>query len=80
MPWTPISATVLSRVGFGRVASRFFSVSLKVLSQGNLCRRSLQGLRSATTAGLRTQHVVLGFCLLEPANFRITNLNLITYY
>jgi hypothetical protein len=32
----------------GVVASRFFSVSLKVLSQGNLRRRSLQGPRSAT--------------------------------
>jgi len=42
---------LLSRVGFGRVASRFFSGSLKVLSQGNLRRRSLQGPRSATTAG-----------------------------
>jgi len=35
--------------GCGIVASRSFSVSLKVLSQGNLRRRSLQGQWSATT-------------------------------
>jgi len=56
-------ATVLSVVGFGRVASRFLSGSLKVLSHGNLRRRSLQVPRSATTAGLRTRNLVLGFCL-----------------
>ena len=38
--------------GCGIVASRSFSVSLKVLSQGNLRRRSLQGPRSATTGWL----------------------------
>jgi len=43
------SATVRFPRGCGIVASRFFSVSLIVLSQGNLRRRSLQGPRSATT-------------------------------
>jgi hypothetical protein len=42
-------ATVPFPCGFGLVGSRFFSVGLKVLLQGNLRRRSLQGPRSATT-------------------------------
>jgi hypothetical protein len=42
--------------GFGLIASRFFSVSLKVLSQGNLRRWSLQGPRSATTGWLTDEH------------------------
>ena len=42
-------ATVPFPCGYGIVASRFFSVRLKVLSQGNLRRRSVQGPRSATT-------------------------------
>jgi hypothetical protein len=45
-------ATVPFPRGFGLVASRFFSVSQRVLSQDNLCRRSLQGPRSATTGSL----------------------------
>ena len=42
-------ATILFSCGLGRVVSRFFSVNLKVLSQGNLRGRSLQGPRSAMT-------------------------------
>jgi len=39
---------------FGLVASRFISASLKVFSQGNLRRRSLQGPQSATTGDTHT--------------------------
>jgi len=42
-------ANVLFACGLGRVASYFFSVNLKVLSQGNLRVRSLRGPRLATT-------------------------------
>jgi hypothetical protein len=39
-----------------------FSVSLKVLSQGNLRRRSLKGSRSATTGWLTYTTLNSGFC------------------
>ena len=42
-------ATVLFPCGLGNVVFRFFSVYLKVLSQGTRRGRSLQGPRSATT-------------------------------
>ena len=58
--WT---ATVLFPCGFGLVASRFFSVSLQVLSQGNLRRRSLQGPQFATTGWLTNTTLSSGFCL-----------------
>jgi hypothetical protein len=48
-------ATLLLPYGFGIVDSRFFSVSLKVLSQVHLRRRSLQSPRSAT-AGWLNEH------------------------
>jgi len=54
-------ATVLFPCGFGIVASRFFSASLKVLSQSNLHRRSLQGPRSATTGWLTNTTLSSGF-------------------
>jgi len=53
--------TYFSSVGFGRVAFRFFSVSLKVLSHGNLRRRSLQGPRSARTGWLTNTTFSSGF-------------------
>jgi len=56
-------ATVHFSRGFWIVASRF-SVSMKVFSHGNPRRRFLQGPRSATTAGLRTQHLVLVFLFI----------------
>jgi len=42
-------------------ATVLFSVSLKVLSQGNLRRRSLQGPRSATTGWLTNTTLSSGF-------------------
>ena len=56
-------ATVPFSCGFWIVASRF-SVNMKVFSQGNPRRRSLQGPRAATTAGLRTQHLVPVFLFI----------------
>ena len=55
------SATLPFPCGFGFVASRFFSASLKALSQGNLRRRSLRGPPSATTGRLTNTTLVLGF-------------------
>ena len=49
--------------GCGIVAFRFFSVSLKVLPQGNLRRRSLLGPRSATTGWLTNTALSSGFFL-----------------
>jgi hypothetical protein len=58
--------------GFWIVASRF-SVSMEAFSQGNPRRRSLQVPRSATSAGLPTQHLVLVFCLfISVVHFLIT--------
>ena len=71
-------ATVFFPCGFWIVASRFFSVSLKVLSQGNLRRRSLQGPRSATTYEHNTFWVFVS--LFVSVNFRITSWNIITHY
>ena len=47
--------------GCGIVASHFFSVSLKVIFQGNLCRRFLQGPQSATTGWLSDTSLSSGF-------------------
>ena len=56
-------ATVLPPRVNSCVASRFFSLNLKVLSQGNLRERSPQGPQSTATAYLRKQCLVLRSCL-----------------
>jgi len=76
-----IAATVPSPCGFGLVASRFFSVTLKVLSQGNPRRRSLQGPRPAATGWVTNTTLSFGFlCLFVAVHFRITSWNIITHY
>jgi hypothetical protein len=58
-----ISATVPSPRVNRCVASRFFSVNLKVLSQSNLRGSLCKAHDLLRLAGLRTQHLVLWFCL-----------------
>ena len=72
-PWAPIFCFRTFHVwGFWILTSRF-SVSMEVFSQGNPCRRSLQFSRSAKTAVLLTQHLLLVFYLFTNAvNFLIT--------
>ena len=62
-------ATVLLPFWFGMVAARFFSGSLKDLSQDNLRRRSLKGPRSAATADLRIHLVWVLVYLLWQFTF-----------
>ena len=62
-------ATVLLPCWFVTVAAHFFSASLKVLSQGNLRRRSLQGPRSAATGYLRIDTVWVFVYLLWQFTF-----------
>ena len=71
-------ATVLFPCGFGTVASRFFSVTLKVLSQGNLRRRSLQGPRSATTGWFTNMTLssgVLFICSSSLSDYKLEYYN-----
>ena len=56
-------ATVPFSCGLWIVTSRF-SVNMEVFSQGNPPRRSLQGPRSATSAGLLTEHIVLVYLFI----------------
>jgi hypothetical protein len=62
-------ATVDYPCGFGLVASRFFSVSLKVLPQGNLRSRSLQNPRSATAGWLTNTTLSSGFLFIHLWQF-----------
>ena len=55
------AATVLFPCGFWIEASRFFSVSLMVLSQDNLLSKSLQVPRSATNGWFKNTTIRSGF-------------------
>jgi hypothetical protein len=60
------------------VASRFFSVNMKVSSQGNLRGRSLKGALATTTVWHSITHLVLSSVyLLVAVHFRVTTFRIL---
>jgi len=62
-----------------QTASRFFSVSLRVLSQCNLRRRSLQGPRSPATGWLTNTTLSSGFFCFFICGSSLSDYKLIYY-